>query len=196
MGGAKSKGGIPPALWDFPLPEVTRQPESLLGVVSIPSESQAKTIAVIHAELTANQATSFSVESHGLLTVDDEPSHTSITSKCCDDRFNPPEYVAFGTDVFSRKIVGWSVSSTLRTDMLSLQALNMAAWMVLDDLTGLVHSDRGANYVSLAYTNRIVELCGTPSVGSKGDSYDNALAKSQVALVKTELIEYAAPGDR
>ena len=82
-------------------------------------------------------------------------------------------YVAFVTDVFSRKIVGWSVSSTLKTDMLPLQALNMAAWMVSDDLTGLVHhSDRGSNYVSSTYTDRIVELGGTPSVGSKGDSYD------------------------
>ena len=54
--------------------------------------------------------------------------------------------VAFVTDVFSRKIVGWSVSSTLKTDMLPLQALNMAAWMVSDDLTRLVHhSDRGSN---------------------------------------------------
>ena len=103
-------------------------------------------------------------------------------------------YVAFVTDVFSRKIVGWSVSSTLKTDMLPLQALNMAAWMVSDDLTGLVHhSDRGSNYVSLAYTDRIVELGGTPSVGSKGDSYDNALAKSQFALFKTELIRKRRP---
>lgn len=103
-------------------------------------------------------------------------------------------YVAFVTDVFSRKIVGWSVSSTLKTEMLPLQALNMAAWMVSDDLTGLVHhSDRGSNYVSLAYTDRIVELGGTPSVGSKGDSYDNALAESQFALFKTELIRKQRP---
>ena len=103
-------------------------------------------------------------------------------------------YVAFVTEVFSRKIVGWSVSSTLKTDMLPLQALNMAAWMVSDDLTGLVHhSDRGSNYVSLAYTDRIVELGGTPSVGSKGDSFDNALAESQFALFKTELIRKRHP---
>jgi len=103
-------------------------------------------------------------------------------------------YVAFVTDVFSRKIVGWSVSSTLKTDMLPLQALNMAAWMVTDDLTALVHhSDRGSSYVSLAYTDRIVELGGTPSVGSKGDSYDNAMAESQFALFKTELIKKRRP---
>lgn len=103
-------------------------------------------------------------------------------------------YVAFVTDVFPRKIVGWSVSSTLKTEMLPLQALNMAAWMVSDDLTGLVHhSDRGSNYVSLTYTDRVVELGGTSSVGSKGDSYDNALAESQFALFKTELIRKQRP---
>ena len=99
-------------------------------------------------------------------------------------------YVAFVTDVFSRKIVGWSTSSTLKTDMLPTRALNMAAWHVDYDLHGLAHhSDRGSNYVSLAYTDRIVELGGTPSVGFKGDSYDNALAESQFALFKTELIK-------
>ena len=103
-------------------------------------------------------------------------------------------YVTFVMDLFSRKIVGASVSSTLKTEMLSLQALNMAAWMVSDDLTGLVHhSDRGRNYVSLTYTDRIVELGGTPSVGSKGDSYDNALAESQFALFKTEVIKKQRP---
>lgn len=103
-------------------------------------------------------------------------------------------YVAFVTDVFSRKIVGWSVSSTSKTDMLPLQAINMAAWMVTDDLAGLVHhSDRGCNYVALAHTDRIVELGGTPSVGPKGDSYDNAMAESQFALFKTELIKKRHP---
>jgi transposase InsO family protein len=99
-------------------------------------------------------------------------------------------YVAFVTDVFFRKIIGWSVSSTLKTEDLPLQVLDMAVWNVSDDLTGLVHpSDRGSNYVSLAYTDRIVELGGTPSVGSKGDSHDNAMPESQFALFKTELIK-------
>lgn len=62
--------------------------------------------------------------------------------------------------------------------------------MVSDDLTGLAHnSDRGSNYVSLAYTDRIVELGETPSFGSKVDSCDTALAESQFALFKTELIK-------
>jgi len=81
--------------------------------------------------------------------------------------------VAFVSNHFSRTIAGWSVSSSLKTDMLLLQAPNMAAWNVSDDLTGVIHhSDRGSNYVSLTYTDRILELGGTPSVGSKGDSYD------------------------
>ncbi len=64
-------------------------------------------------------------------------------------------YEAFVTDGFSRKIVGWSVSSTLKTEDLSLQALDMAAWNISDDLTGLVHhSDRGSDYVSLTCTKR------------------------------------------
>jgi putative transposase len=103
-------------------------------------------------------------------------------------------YVAFVTDVFHRKIVGWSVSSTLKPDMLPLHALNMAAWNVSDDLTGVInHSDRGSNYVSLDYTDRIIELGGTPSVGSEGDSHDNALAESQFALFNTELIKKRRP---
>ena len=103
-------------------------------------------------------------------------------------------YVAFVADVLSRKIVGWSVSSTLKTEDLPLQALDMAVWNVSDDLTGLVHhSDRGSNYESLTYTDRIVELGGTPSVGSKGASCDNALAESQFALFKTELIKKRRP---
>lgn len=104
------------------------------------------------------------------------------------------EYVALITDGFSRKIIGNSFSSTLKTDMLPLKALNMAAWYVSDDLTGLVHySDRGSNYVSLTYTDRIVELGGAPSVGSKGESYDNAMAESQFGLFKKKLIRNQRP---
>lgn len=95
--------------------------------------------------------------------------------------------MAFVTDVFLRKIVGWSESSTLKTDMFPLQALNMAPWMVSDNLTGLMHhSDRVSNYGSFAYTDQVVELGRTSSVGSKGDSSDNAFAESRFALFKTE----------
>lgn len=82
-------------------------------------------------------------------------------------------YVAFVTDVYSRRIVGWNVASTLKADVLPLQALNMAAWDAGEPLDGLTHhSDHGSNYMSLVYTERIVELGATPSMGTVGDSYD------------------------
>ena len=88
-------------------------------------------------------------------------------------------YVAFVIDVFSRLIVGWNVASTLKAEILPLQALDMAAWATNGDLTGLVHhADHGSNYLSLVYTDRIIELGATPSTGSIGDSYDNALAEA------------------
>jgi len=82
-------------------------------------------------------------------------------------------YVAFVTDVFARKIVGFNVASTLRADILPLQALDMAAFTAGGDLTGLTHHcDHGSNYMSLVYTDRIIELGATPSTGSVGDSHD------------------------
>ena len=102
-------------------------------------------------------------------------------------------YVAFVTDVYSRKIVGWNVASTLRADILPLQALDMAAWNA-GDLTGLIHdADHGSNYMSIVYTDRIIELGAKPSTGSVGDSYDNALAESVNGLYKTELIRRQGP---
>lgn len=103
-------------------------------------------------------------------------------------------YVAFVTDVFSRCIVGWNVASTLRADILPLQALNMAAFTAGGDLTGLTHhSDHGSNYMALVYTDRVVELGATPSTGTVGDSYDNALAEAVNGLYKTELIRQRGP---
>jgi len=98
-------------------------------------------------------------------------------------------YVAFVTDVYSRRIVGWNVASTLKADILPLQALEQAAWGAGGDLSGLTHhSDHGSNYMALVYTDRIVELGATPSTGTIGDSYDNALAEAVNNLFKTELI--------
>jgi len=103
-------------------------------------------------------------------------------------------YVAFVTDVYSRRIVGWNVASTLKADILPLQALAMAAFAAGGDLTGLTHhSDHGSNYMSLVYTDRIVELGAKPSTGSVGDSYDNALAEAVNGLYKTELIRRQGP---
>ena len=103
-------------------------------------------------------------------------------------------YVAFVIDVFARRIVGWRVSRSMRTDFV-LDALEQAlyAWQPgqADDLVH--HSDRGSQYVSIRYTERLAEAGIEPSVGSKGDSYDNALAETINGLYKTELIRKRAP---
>jgi transposase InsO family protein len=96
-------------------------------------------------------------------------------------------YVAFVTDVFSRRIVGWRVSRSLRSD-LALDALEQALHS-RRDLDGLVHhSDRGVQYVSFRYSQRLAEAGIEPSVGSIGDSYDNALAETINGLFKAEVI--------
>ena len=101
-------------------------------------------------------------------------------------------YAAFVIDVFSRRIVGWRVSNSLRSD-LALDALEQAIWE-RDELTGLIHhSDRGVQYLSIRYTERLAEAGIEPSVGSRGDSYDNALAESVIGLFKTEVIRKNGP---
>jgi len=101
-------------------------------------------------------------------------------------------YVAFVVDVFSRFIVGWRVSSSLRSD-LALDALEQALW-ARQPGGGLVHhSDRGVQYLSIRYTERLAEAGIEASVGSKGDSYDNALAEAVNALFKTEIIYRRGP---
>lgn len=103
-------------------------------------------------------------------------------------------YTAFVTDVFSRKIVGWATRTTLRTDALPLEALEHALMAARGEaLNNLVHhSDRGSQYVSIRYTEHLAEAGVKASVGSTGDSYDNALAETVNGLYKTELI-YARP---
>ncbi len=101
-------------------------------------------------------------------------------------------YVAFVIDAFSRRIVGWRVSSSLRSD-LALDALEQALH-ARPEGDGLVHhSDRGVQYVSIRYTERLAEAGIEPSVGSVGDSYDNALAESIIGLFKTEIIHRRGP---
>lgn len=101
-------------------------------------------------------------------------------------------YVAFVIDVFARMIVGWRVSSSLRTD-LALDALEQAI-CARTETEGLVHhSDRGVQYLSIRYTERLAEAGIEPSVGSIGDSYDNALAESIIGLFKTEVIRCRGP---
>ena len=103
-------------------------------------------------------------------------------------------YVAFVIDAYSRFIVGWQAATHLRTD-LALDALEMALWRrEKKDLGGLVHhSDRGVQYLSIRYTERLSEAGAVTSVGSRGDSYDNALAESIIGLYKTELIRKRGP---
>ena len=103
-------------------------------------------------------------------------------------------YVAFVIDVFARRIVGWKVSSSMRTDFV-LDALEQALYARQPERdNGLVHhSDRGSQYVTIRYTERLAEAGVEPSVGSKGDSYDNALAETINGLYKAELIHRRAP---
>ncbi|MCX6468295.1 MAG: IS3 family transposase [Corynebacteriales bacterium] len=103
-------------------------------------------------------------------------------------------YAAFVTDVCTRRIAGWHVASTMRTEDLPLNAFNHAVWQSNTDLSELTHhSDRGSQYLSLTYTGRLAELGITPSVGTVGDSYDNALAESVNAAYKAELIRQRSP---
>jgi transposase InsO family protein len=103
-------------------------------------------------------------------------------------------YVAFVIDAYARRIVGWRASSSLRTG-LALDALEQALYARcvngMDDL--IHHSDRGVQYLSIRYTERLAEAGIEPSVGSVGDSYDNALAETIIGLFKTEVIRQRGP---
>jgi putative transposase len=103
-------------------------------------------------------------------------------------------YAAFIIDAYSRAIVGWRVATTLRTS-LALDALEMAVWARQDaGLDGLVHhSDRGVQYLAIRYTQRLADQGAVTSVGSRGDSFDNALAEAVHALYKAELIGPRGP---
>lgn len=103
-------------------------------------------------------------------------------------------YVAFVIDVFARCIVGWRVSTSMTTGFV-LDALNQAICQrAPSEADSLIHhSDRGSQYLSIKYTERLAEAGIDPSVGSVGDSYDNALAESTIGLFKTEVIDFMGP---
>jgi transposase InsO family protein len=103
-------------------------------------------------------------------------------------------YVAFVIDTYSRRIVGWRASSSLRSD-LALDALEQALCEREEDRDDRLvhHSDRGVQYLSIRYTERLAEAGIEPSVGSRGDSYDNALAETVIGLFKTEVIRRRGP---
>ena len=103
-------------------------------------------------------------------------------------------FVAFVIDAFARRIVGWRVSSSLRSDI-ALDALEQALYdrRFADGEELIHHSDHGVQYVSIRYTERLAEAGIEPSVGSVGDSYDNALAETIIGLFKTEVIRQQGP---
>jgi putative transposase len=103
-------------------------------------------------------------------------------------------YVAFVIDVFARRIVGWRVTASLRTDFV-LDALEQAIYDRSGDRTPALihHSDQGTQYLSMSYTHRLADAGIAPSVGSRGDSYDNALAESVIGLFKAEVIRRKGP---
>ncbi len=102
-------------------------------------------------------------------------------------------YVAFVIDVYARRIVGWRVSTTMQTDFV-LDALEQALYERQPAANALIHhSDRGSQYLSIRYSERLSEADIQPSVGSRGDSYDNALAETINGLYKAELIHRRGP---
>jgi putative transposase len=110
------------------------------------------------------------------------------------DTFSGFVYTAFVTDLFSRNIVGWQVADHLRAG-LALDALEMAIFSREDQIGGELvhHSDRGVQYTSICYTQRLEDIGAVRSVGSKGDSYDNAAAEAVNSLYKKELINLEGP---
>jgi putative transposase len=105
-------------------------------------------------------------------------------------------YAAFVVDVFSRRVVGWQLARNLRTD-LALDALEIGLWTRRREgrrTSGLVHhSDKGVQYVAVRYAQRLAEAGAVASVGSTGDSYDNALAEAFNSLFKAELVRNKGP---
>ena len=105
-------------------------------------------------------------------------------------------FTAFVTDVFSRRIVGWRCHASMPT-ALPLDALDMALWTrerSSEDVSGLIHhSDAGSQYTSIRYANRLADAGAVASIGSVGDSYDNALAETVVGLYKTECVRHDGP---
>ena len=124
----------------------------------------------------------------------ERPNHLWVSDFTYVSTWQGFAYVAFVIDVFARRIVGWRVSQTMRTDFV-LDALEQALYarQPAPDTSLIHHSDRGSQYLSIRYTERLAEAGIEPSVGSRGDSYDNALAETINGLYKAELIHRRAP---
>ena len=101
-------------------------------------------------------------------------------------------YVAFVIDVFARRVIGWRVARSMQTDLV-LDALEQALWS-RSKIDGVIHhSDRGSQYLSIRYSEKMIDAGVKPSVGTTGDSYDNALAETIIGLYKTEVIHHRGP---
>ncbi len=125
--------------------------------------------------------------------VADRPNALWVSDLTCVATWSGIVYVCFIVDAFSRMIVGWRVATHMRTEMV-LDALEMARWSRGTHLEGLVcHSDAGSQFTSIRYGERLAEFGAMPSIGSVGDSYDNALAETVHGLYKTELIRRRGP---
>jgi len=116
------------------------------------------------------------------------PNHKWVADFTYCSTWSGVVYAAFVIDVFSRRIVGWKASRSM-TAALVVDALNMAAWVRRGvELDGLIcHSDAGGQYTSIAYTDHLDDIGAAPSIGTVGDSFDNAMAESVIGLFKTEL---------
>ncbi len=101
-------------------------------------------------------------------------------------------YTAFVIDVLARRIIGWRVARSMRTELV-LDALEQAIWSRCPPAGTIHHSDHGSQYLSIRYSQRLTEIGVEPSTGSVGDSYDNALAETIIGLYKTEVIRHRGP---
>jgi putative transposase len=101
-------------------------------------------------------------------------------------------YVAFVIDVFARRIIGWRMARSMRAELV-LDALEQALWFRSGTQAVVHHSARGSQYLSIGYSERPADAKAQPSVGSVGDSYDNALAQANIGLYKTEVIHRPGP---
>ena len=101
-------------------------------------------------------------------------------------------YTAFVIDVFARRIIGWRVARSMRAALV-LDALEQAIWARAGARGVIHHSDRGSQYLSIRYSERLAQIGAQPSVGSVGDSYDNALAETLIGLYKAEVIHHRGP---
>lgn len=125
--------------------------------------------------------------------VADRPNALWVTDLTYVATWSGMVYVCFIIDAFSRMIVGWRAATHMRTETV-LDALEMARWSRGTTLEGLVcHSDAGSQFTSIRYGERLAEIGAMPSIGSIGDSYDNALAETVHGLYKTELIRRRGP---